>query len=172
MKTLLLLRHAKSDWGTPGCDDHERTLAVRGRAAAPKMGASMRERGLRLDLVLCSTAVRCRQTLELLGDVVEGIQASIERELYLASGTRLIGRVQRLDDSVNSVLLIAHNPGMADAAHMLAGGGDKKARNELAEKFPTAALAEITFDTRHWNAIGPSLGTLKSFVRPADLTDA
>ena len=171
MKTLLLLRHAKSNWGTPDCDDHERPLALRGRAAAPQMGACLRERNLRPDLVLCSTAVRCQQTLELLGDAVKGVRASSERELYLASGLRLLGRVRQLDDGVNSVLLIAHNPGIADAAQMLIGDGDKKGRNALAGKFPTAALAEITFDTQHWNEIGPSLGTLQAFVCPGDLTN-
>lgn len=170
MLTLSLMRHAKSDWSGPGMDDFDRPLAPRGREAAPRMGAYMASIGLRPRLILCSEAVRTRQTLECvlphLGDAPE---ISIERGLYLASSATMIGRLRRVGADVPHVLMIGHDPGMHETALALSGTGDPVAMTQLARKFPTAGLAVITFAASMWAEIAPGGGTLLRFVTPRSL---
>jgi phosphohistidine phosphatase len=146
---LYLLRHAKSSWDEPGLADHDRPLARRGKRAADAMGRYMREHGIEPEVVLCSSATRTRQTLERLGLP----DARIEPELYGADAATL----RALIPDASSAMLIGHNPGMQDLALSLARSGAKL--GELAEKFPTGALATIELDT----------GELVDFVRPRDL---
>jgi phosphohistidine phosphatase len=146
---LYLLRHAKSSWDEPGLADHDRPLARRGERAADAMGRYLREHGIEPEVILCSTATRTRQTLERLGLP----DARIEPELYGADAATL----RALIPDASSVMLIGHNPGMQDLALSLARSGAKL--GELAEKFPTGALATIELDT----------GELVDFVRPRDL---
>jgi phosphohistidine phosphatase len=158
-KRLLLLRHAKSSWDDPGLADHDRPLAPRGRKAAALMASYLSEERIRPALVLCSTAVRARETLEGVGlsdDVV------FERELYGASAGELLERLGRVPDSVESAMLIGHNPGMHDLALMLGGTGD------VERKFPTGALATFAFDGG-WSGLGPGRAELVDFVRPKQL---
>src|SRR4051794_27998376 len=158
-KRLLLLRHAKSSWDDPGLSDHDRPLAPRGRKAAALMASYLSEERIRPALVLCSTAVRARETLEGVGladDVV------FERELYGASSGELLERLGRVPDSVESAMLIGHNPGMQDLALMLGGTGD------VERKFPTGALATFAFDGG-WSDLGPGRADLVDFVRPKQL---
>lgn len=170
MLTLSLLRHAKSDWSGPGMDDFDRPLAARGREAAPRMGAYMAAAGLRPRLILCSEAVRTRQTLDLvlphLGDAPE---VSFERGLYLASAATMIGRLHRVPATVPHVLMVGHDPGMHETAVALAGRGAPAAMTTLARKFPTAGLAVLAFDVSTWEAIAPGEGRLLAFVTPKSL---
>lgn len=170
MLSLSLLRHAKSDWSGPGMDDFDRPLAPRGREAAPRMGAYMASVGLRPQLILCSEAVRTRQTLDLvrpyLGDAA---RISIERGLYLASSASMIARLRRVAPPVSHVLMIGHDPGMHETAMALPGSGDPATLATLAQKFPTAALCVITFPAADWADIAPGTGRLVSFVTPKTL---
>jgi phosphohistidine phosphatase len=167
VKTLFLLRHAKSSWDDPGLPDHDRPLAPRGERAAKAIADHIREREITPDLVLCSTALRTRETLDrivpTLGDDVE---TEIERGLYAASATELLERLWALDEQVESVLLVGHNPGIEQLALTLAGGGDEVA--EMRRKFPTAALATLEFDGR-WRELGPGDAELTDFVKPKQL---
>src|SRR4029453_12785732 len=107
VKRLLLLRHAKSSWDEPGLADHNRPLAPRGRRAAESMARHLRDDRISPALVLCSSARRTRETLELLG-VVEEVR--IERALYGASEDELLDRLQRVPETLDSVMLVGHNP--------------------------------------------------------------
>lgn len=168
MRTLYVLRHAKSSWDDPSLDDHERPLAPRGLRATPVVAAHMHDVGVAPDVVLCSSAVRTRQTLELLGDAVPpDATVLVEDGLYGATADELIERLQRLPADVGRPLLIGHNPGLERLVLRLAASGDRLV--ELTRKFPTAALATLLLDIDDWGELAPGRGRLTGFVRPKDL---
>ncbi|MGZ4274048.1 MAG: SixA phosphatase family protein [Solirubrobacteraceae bacterium] len=160
-KQLLLLRHAKSSWDDPSLADHDRPLAPRGHRAAKRIGAHLQGEQIPVDLVLCSSARRARDTLDLVAPPGE---IRIERELYGATAAELIERLRRVPDDVGAVMLVGHEPAIRDLAVGLAGEG-----SELADrKFPTGALATLTF-TGPWSALAPDRADLAAFVTPREL---
>ncbi len=170
MKTLLLLRHAKSDWAASGLDDIDRPLAPRGHDAAPRMGRYLLAEGLTPDLVLCSTARRAQETWDLIApELGQEVPVRISKGLYAVSSAALLAALRRVPDDCDRLLLIGHNPEIEDLAHRLAGTGKAKALANLAEKYPTAALAEIRFARDSWTKISEGSGVLQRFVRPRDL---
>jgi len=172
MKTLILLRHAKSSWNDESLADHERPLAPRGRRAAPAVAAHLRGLGLLPDLVRSSTSVRTRQTLQLASDHLGSPHAEFDEALYLASPGRLLRIVQSTDDAVETLLLIGHNPGMHEVAVALTDRYRGAAAARLEAKFPTAAAAVVEFDVDAWSDVAPGAGRLLHFVRPKDLPGA
>ncbi len=168
MPHLLLLRHAKSDWSTPALTDFDRPLAERGRRAAPLLGRFIGERKWRPELVLCSSALRARQTLDLVLPVLP-VQPQVRylKSLYLAAPSRMIALLRRQPADIGSIMVVAHNPGMENLAFQLLGGVTSAAARKMAEKFPTAALAR--FKVPSWNGLGHAPADLKNFVRPKDL---
>ncbi len=170
MKTLYLLRHAKSSWDEEGIDDFDRPLASRGIEAAPRIGQDMKREGWVPDAVLCSAALRAVETLDLITPAL-GIagKASIERDLYTADDRDLLERLRALPDTAASVLLIGHNPASEMLARRLCGDGEDRAMERMQEKYPTGALAVITFAAAHWGELAEGGGYLKAFVRPKDV---
>jgi phosphohistidine phosphatase len=170
MRRLMLLRHAKSDWGTPGLRDHERRLNARGREAAPKMGAYMVRHALVPDLIIASTAKRVAETLDLLRPAFDSPPKVLqEPRVYEAGARPLLGLVKETPRSAHSLLLIGHNPGLSEFASMLIASGEVEARQRLIEKFPTAALAVIDFAFDDWEKLHPHSGRLDRFVVPRAL---
>ncbi|WP_241503758.1 SixA phosphatase family protein [Ferruginivarius sediminum] len=170
MRTVYLLRHAKSSWEDPTLADHDRPLAPRGRKAAPRMGAYLRREGLVPNLVLSSTALRARQTWELVApSLPPDIRVEFRKEIYGTDPVELLGILRTSPDDAGTVMLIGHNPALEDCAARLAGAGDPAALKRMASKYPTAALAEIAFDADRWSVIEPGTGRLTRFVRPKDL---
>jgi phosphohistidine phosphatase len=165
MHTLYLLRHAKSSWDEPGLRDRERPLAPRGRRDAKRIAKHLVEHGVEPELVLCSDAKRTRETLELLRRALESATVEIEDGLYGASADELLGRIRLVPDSVASVLLIGHNPGIQDLALTIGSGGKELERLEA--KFPTAALA--TFSLQEWSRLSRASAVLEAFVVPKQL---
>ena len=160
-KRLLLLRHAKSSWADRTLADHDRPLAARGRRAARLIGAHLRAQHTKLDLVLCSSAQRARQTLDL---IAPAGQIQIESGLYGASADELLERIRRVGEDVEAVMLIGHNPAIHELAADLVAGA-----SELGvAKFPTGALATLTL-TGPWHALGPGQAELVALVKPRDL---
>lgn len=157
-KRLLLLRHAKSSWDDPALPDHERPLAPRGRKAAKRIGAHLGNEPIQL--VLCSSARRTRETLQLVAPPGE---VQIEDELYGATAERLMRRLQSVPDEIEEAMLIGHNPAIQDLAVSLSGGAA-----ELAEKFPTGALATLVWNGS-WRALAPGHAELVAFVKPREL---
>jgi phosphohistidine phosphatase len=171
---LLLLRHAKSDW-SDDVEDHERRLSPRGKKAAPKIGSYMRAKGYEPGLVLCSTARRTRETLELiLPRLKSRPKLQYQHALYLADWPDLLA-VIRKTKPVSPLLLVGHNPGMEQLAIALAlnpkNPAERGRTEKLAQKFPTAALAVLDFDEKSWRSIKPGSGSLVDYARPKDLTD-
>lgn len=167
MKTLILMRHAKSAWDDPELEDFARPLAKRGRKAARAMGQYLAAQGFRPDHILCSSAQRTRETLERLGDIADGASVEFDQALYLAEPQAILRRLARLPDGAASVLLIGHNPGLEALALRLTPAGSAQ-RQALAAKFPTAALAWFVIDAADWRAL-EGRTHLKRFVTPAEL---
>jgi phosphohistidine phosphatase len=168
MKRVYLLRHAKSSWKDRSLADRDRPLARRGRRAAKAMAGHLEAEEIRPDLVLCSPALRTRETLERIepGFGAE-VEARVDEQLYGASEASLFERVKRLPDEVRSVMLIGHNPGLEELALALASEGERLAR--MRDKYPTAALATVDLPAESWSAVERGSGHLVAFVRPADL---
>ncbi|NWH09597.1 MAG: histidine phosphatase family protein [Alphaproteobacteria bacterium] len=175
MKRLFLLRHAKSSWHDPSLPDIQRPLNARGRAAAPEIGRYISRRSYAPALILCSTAQRTVDTLDLVAPFLPRKTAIVyEAGLYLAEASELLTRVQWIDEEAQSAMIIGHNPGMHDFALMLCGLGDDRpppsaAARRLIEKFPTAGLAVIDFEVPSWRKVKAGGGTLSDYVRPKDL---
>jgi len=171
MKTLYLLRHAKSSWDNPGLADHDRPLAPRGRKAAPRIGAEMARAGLIPDLALCSTATRVRETWDLVAARwPRPVAVETRRAIYDADGADIVALVRGLDNSRERVLILGHNPALEDAAARLAGAGEPAALSAMTAKFPTAALAVLDFEADSWRDAGSGRGRLVRFLRPKDVT--
>jgi len=167
MKIVSLLRHAKSDWGDPALGDFDRPLNARGVKAARAMGRALIRLGIGFDHVLASAAARVVGTIEGLAEEGIAIAPEYDRRIYLASPGTLLGLVRAADDAVGRLLVVGHNPGMAELALLLTRGG--ALREKVAAKYPTGALAEIRFDAQSWRDVAEGTGTLARFIRPRDL---
>ena len=131
----------------------------------------MRAQKLVPDLVLCSSARRARETWKLAaGELGTAPRLLVEDALYdFGNGGRIIDTVRAKADAAKSIMVVGHNPSIERLAQRLIGKGDAKLRKRLAEKYPTGALAMISFDADDWNALEDGKGTLAVFTRPRDL---
>lgn len=174
MKTVTLLRHAKSDWNDTAPRDFDRPLNERGRRAADVMGRWASSQGLRFDQVIASPAVRVGATLaqfrESLGTSPEPIW---DRRIYLASAAIIGEVIADTPASCTNLLLVGHSPGLEDfVLDTVADDAASPLRAQVAIKYPTAALAVLQFDITDWtsvNAAIPGSARLRAFVRPRDL---
>lgn len=152
--------------------DHERPLNRRGERAAKAVADRLAQHGPRPDLILCSTAMRARQTLapliKQLGTPAPPL--SLEEDLYLASEDSLLARLQALPNDVTTVLLVGHNDGIWRLAEALAGRGPPALLAALQEKYPTGTLAVLDVASGTWRDLAAGSGELLTFVRPRDLT--
>jgi phosphohistidine phosphatase len=168
MKTLTLLRHAKSGWDDPVARDFDRPLNPKGQRAAAMMGRHMKSLGLGFDHVVASPAVRVAETLEHVG---RGFGSDLaphwDQRVYLASVATLLDIVHDLPPSAGRVLLVGHNPGLEELVLTLVASGALREAVEV--KFPTASLAEMHFAVDDWGAVGRDTGELARYVRPRDL---
>jgi phosphohistidine phosphatase len=164
-RVLYLLRHAKSSWDDPGIEDHERPLAPRGRRAAGVLAGHVRSAGIVPELVLCSSARRTRETLEVVDPPGEW---QIESGLYAASPGTVLARLQSVPDGVRSAMVIGHNPTMQVLVLRLAAAASEADLEEVQRKFPTGALATLTFEGA-WSELAPGRARLAAYVRPRQL---
>jgi phosphohistidine phosphatase len=172
MRTLTLLRHAKSSWDDPVQRDFDRPLNAKGRRAAWTMGEHCRREGLAWDHVVASPAVRCVETLDAFQEGYgKALKPVWDRRIYLASNATLLDVLHDAPAEAKSVLMCGHNPGLEDLVLMLTPDDGDAARDELEEKFPTAALAVLELASS-WPALAPRAARLNRFVRPRDLDPA
>ena len=170
MLTLSLLRHAKSSWSNPALPDRERPLATRGVTDAPLMGKAMAERGIDPELVLCSSARRTRDTLDLvLPELRVEPKIVYVDALYHASPEQMLELLHGIQPGANRVMLVGHNPEIQAFALDLVGSGPKHFRDRLRTKYPTAGLAVINFVSGLWKSVSVNSGTLNLFLSPRDL---
>ena len=176
MKRLILLRHAKAVPIAPDLEDHDRVLAERGRSDAAQMGQFLREEGLVPELVLCSSAARTRQTLEVM---IAGWEVPPQvhelSDLYLARWLTIINQVRQQRVEANTLMVVAHNPGLEECARILArppgDGKTRKLLQMLQDDYPTAAVTVLGFEIESWNQVERAEGELEAFVRPRDLAE-
>lgn len=173
MKTLTLLRHAKSGDDGLIARDFDRRLNAKGRRAARAVGRHLRDSGARFDHVLASPAVRVTETIE---EVSAGYGAGLDPEwqrgLYLAPAEDLLEAVRATSDDCDSLLVVSHNPGLEELVLLLVPDEPGTKRGEVEEKYPTASVAVIRFDTDHWRDVAAGQGELVNFTRPRDLDPA
>ena len=173
MKTLSLLRHAKSGWDDPALRDFDRPLNAKGARAAVTMGRHMRALGLSFDHVLASPAARVEQTLaQIESGYGDSLAPHWDRRVYLASAATLLELVRELPDGAEQALIVGHNPGLEELVLLLAPDDGSSARDAVEEKFPTASLAQLTFAADRWADVKAGAGALVRFVRPRDLDPA
>ncbi len=167
MRTLFLLRHAKSSWDDSTLADHDRPLAPRGRRAARRIADYFRSEAVRPALVLCSSARRARETLaEVRPALGEQAEVRVTDELYGADADEMLHRLRALGQDIASVMIVGHNPGLHDLALELAGDGDEAAIAQLHTKFPTGALATLQLGRTRWDELAPGQAYLASLVLP------
>lgn len=170
MKTLILLRHAKSSWDDPVSRDFDRPLNKRGRKAARTVGREMRAQGLTFDRVIASPA---RRVIETLADVADGYGGPIEpvydKRVYLATAEALLDLLHEVGDGTERLLLVGHNPGLETLAMLLTRDDGHGLRSEIEIKYPTGTVAEIALPVEHWSEVGKGQGTVARFIRPRDL---
>lgn len=170
MRRLMLLRHAKSDWSAPGMPDRSRTLAPRGRDAAPRMGQYMANEGLLPDHVIVSPAERTRETWRLVAGALPGRPATVfDARLYEAAVEDILAAIADAPEAAQTLLVIGHNPGLQETALFLSGAGARDMRRALKDKFPTAALAVLDVGRADWARLDAGCGRLDRFVSPRAL---
>lgn len=166
-KRLFLLRHAKSSWDDPQLADHDRPLAPRGRRAAKAIAKHLRREDVVPEVVLCSSARRARETLELILPALgKDPSILIESELYGTPANELLERLRRLPEATGSAMLIGHNPAIQELALSLVAQGSERAAIE--GKYPTAGLAALSFEGS-WSELDLGAADLVSFVTPKTL---
>lgn len=173
MKTLTLLRHAKSGWDDPVVRDFDRPLNAKGARAAALMGQELRALGLAFDHVVASPALRVMETVDhLSAGYGRRIEPVWDRRLYLAPVALLLDLVHALPPEAEHVLMIGHNPGLEELVLLLtADCGADALRHQVALKYPTASVAELHV-VGGWSALLPGEARLTRFVRPRDLDPA
>lgn len=161
--TLILTRHAKSDWGDASLEDHDRPLNARGRRDAPRIARWLKENDLYPEHALCSSALRAKETLE---GIAPDVPTFIMSDLYMASPARLMSVLTAA--SPDRQILIAHNPGIASFAEQLVAKAPDHARFQ---DFPTASTLVADFDIDDWKELTPRSGRVRAFFTPHDLPD-
>ena len=170
MRTLIFLRHAKSSWALPGIDDFDRPLNDRGNDAAPQMAKWLVSEGIEPDVIVCSSAKRTQETLAHMEPVLSQKAASImERNLYLASSDTLFECAAGLDDDFQTAMLLAHNPGLHDAALSALTPESRRESGEMRSRFPTCACAVISLPINRWSEITTDIGELNAYMTPRRL---
>ena len=162
-RRLILTRHAKSAWDDPALDDHDRPLNGRGLRAARELGDWLASRGYLPEEVLCSSARRTQQTWAAIAATPLEVIPKVKLipGLYHASSDRMLAILQKA--SADTVMLLGHNPGIAECAAMLCATPPPNAKFR---RYPTAATLVVDFHVAAWNDVRPSLGDVRDFFTP------
>jgi phosphohistidine phosphatase len=169
-RVLVLMRHAKSAWGGGYSNDSERPLDERGRRAAPVMASYLADAGGVPDLVLCSNAVRARQTLDrMLHDFTPRPEIRTDEGLYLADQGEILARIRAIEAKWRKVLVIGHNPGLQHLAGRLMARAHPAEAARVEAKFPTAGLVHLAATLESWETLSPDTIAAATFVAPKHL---
>ncbi|USQ87519.1 histidine phosphatase family protein [Streptomyces phaeoluteigriseus] len=166
-RRIVLFRHAKADW--PQVTDHERPLADRGRQDAAVAGRKLTDTGIPVELALCSTATRTRETWKLaVHEFPRRPKTVYEERIYEASPGELIALLNEMQDDVRNIVLVGHNPGIEGLAEILSGAAEDDARERMTRRgFPAAAFAVLAFDGS-WKSLEPGAATLVDYWAPSE----
>jgi phosphohistidine phosphatase len=172
LKSLTILRHAKSGWDVAVERDFDRPINARGRRGAELIGQYVKRHAMPVDRIVASPAVRVTETLDIFQPAagLDAIEPVWDRRIYLASAATLIDVLRDTGKDAAHLLISGHNPGLEDLALMLTpeeGGGNLRAAVE--EKLPTSALVRLELDIADWSALDVNQARITAFVRPRDL---
>jgi len=160
MKTLILLRHAKSSWDFPQLNDYDRPLNDRGRRDAPKMAKWLSTQDMKFDSMISSGAERAKNTA-IAFQAILNISMKVDDQLYHAERSKLQNIIKKTDNTVNSLLLVSHNPGLNDLADYLLSG--------FPDNIPTTGVVSLNLDIKKWSEIHPKNASLHFFQYPKNL---
>ena len=172
MKRLTLLRHAKSGWDEPAARDFDRSINERGKRAAKLIGEHARDEKLEFDRIVASPAVRVVDTLDVFQAAMgnENLEPKWDRRIYLASSATLMDVLRDTPDSVSSILMVGHNPGLEDLIlELVPDSKDEPLRAIPEEKFPTSSLAVMDLAIDTWAQLDVRTAHLTHVTRPRDL---
>lgn len=172
MKSLLVLRHAKSGWDATVERDFDRPINARGEKGAEIIGNWVRQQNWPLQQITASPAVRVTQTLDIFTPAagLQDVALAFDRRIYLASAATLMDVLRETDNEINDLMIAGHNPGLEDLILMLVpAGGDDVHRAKVDEKLPTAALARLELDIERWEDLAENQARFADFIRPRDL---
>tara|TARA_Y100000590_G_scaffold220753_1_gene249830 strand:- start:1392 stop:1904 length:513 start_codon:yes stop_codon:yes gene_type:complete len=170
MKTIFLLRHAKSSWDNTKLEDFDRPLATRGIKSCKKIGKFFKKKKLVPDIVYCSTAVRAKQTWDLINRIVEKKKNIIyEDQLYMANSSIFMNFVKKTNDNFKTLMIVSHNPGIENFAIELIKNKESDFYKDINLKYPTGGIAIINFKLKHWSKMNYETGDIYEFIKPREL---
>ncbi|MDD2838414.1 MAG: histidine phosphatase family protein [Sulfuricurvum sp.] len=160
MKTLYLIRHAKSDWSDESLSDFDRPLNKRGTKDVPLMGSKLSDKGIRPDLILSSPALRAKTTAEAFAEALSYPPESIrfEYELYACDVETILSLIRGISDSIDILFVFGHNPEFTECANLITGGD--------IDNIPTCGVVEMRLKHDNWESIGENSAELRSFDFP------
>lgn len=164
MKQLILVRHAKSSWSNPHLKDFDRPLNERGLRDAPAMANHLKQLGIVPDSIISSAANRAEKTARIMAEVLLGDadQVLSDKDLYAASAEYLLAQIKIIDNQVEQLMLVAHNPSISELLDLLVDGG-------AGQDMPTCSVAVIGLDVSDWKLVMPGTGVLEQFAGPKQL---
>lgn len=172
MKTLTILRHAKSGWDAQVERDFDRPINARGRRGAEVIGQWLKRQGLPVDRIVASPAVRVTETLDIFQPAagIDAIEPHWDRRIYLASSATLIDVIRDTGKDAQHLLIAGHNPGLEDLIlELVPENADDELRAKVEEKLPTSALARLELDIADWRDLDTKSARFVQFIRPRDL---
>lgn len=172
MKSLTILRHAKSGWDAPVERDFDRPINARGRRGAELVGQYLKRQQLPVDRIVASPAVRVSETLDIFQSAanLDALEPQWDRRIYLASAATLIDVIRDTGGDADHLLIAGHNPGLEDLLLMLVPDNSSDAlRAEVEEKLPTSAMARLDLDIAEWRQLDVNSARMTFFIRPRDL---
>lgn len=160
MKLLTVMRHSKSEWGDVNTNDHDRDLNHRGLRDREIMASIMEKNEIRPQYIICSTALRARKTIASVAkdEWIQPRNMDFRKELYLASEEALCTQISLVDDSIEHLMVCAHNPGLTDFVN--------QHTDLMIDNLPTSGLVSAQFDIESWSQIFSSTGTMQYHLWP------
>ena len=170
MKTIFLLRHAKSSWDNLNLDDFDRPLSNKGIKASKKIGNYLKTNKFVPDIIYCSTAKIAKQTWELTNIIIKKKKNILYKDnLYMANLSEFMKIIKKTKNKFKNLMIVSHNPGIESLAIELSKNENNKFHQIINIKYPTGALAVIKFNLNDWGKINYKKGEIYEFIKPKEL---
>ncbi|MBH71592.1 MAG: phosphohistidine phosphatase [Pelagibacteraceae bacterium] len=170
MKTIFLLRHAKSSWDNLNLDDFDRPLSNKGIKASKKIGNYLKTNKFVPDIIYCSTAKRAKQTWELTNRIIKKKKNILYKDnLYMANLSEFMKIIKKTKNKFKNLMIVSHNPGIESLAIELSKNENNKFHQIINIKYPTGALVVIKFNLNDWGKINYKKGEIYEFIKPKEL---
>ena len=169
MKTIFLLRHAKSSWDNSQLEDFDRPLSTRGEKSSIKIGKYIKNKNIIPDIVYCSSAKRAKKTWELINKVIKKKNnIFFKKDLYMADSETFMSTIKKTKNSNKSIMIVSHNPGIESFCLELSKENNEYI-NDIKTKYPTGSLAILKVNLKKWSEIRYESGIIYEFIKPRKL---